>query len=565
MNAAQQGLPDQPDSVAGHVVDVVQGTVTPGVLHIIKGRIAQFEPRADVPQRYLIPGFIDAHIHVESTMLPPAEFARWAVVQGTVATVSDPHEIANVLGVAGVEYMIAEAARRPPFTILFGAPSCVPATAFETSGAVLDAEAVQQLLSRPEIGYLSEVMNVPGVLNDDPDLLAKLRAARRAGKPIDGHAPGFRGEAVMRYAAAGVSTDHECTTLEEARDRLAAGMWVLIREGSAAKDFDALAPLLFEAPEHLMFCSDDKHPNDLLVGHINSIAARAVALGADPIAVLRIACLNPARHYGIDTGLLRPGDRASFVVVDDLLQFRPLATYLDGTCAAREGQPLWSYLAPETPNVFRSCKLTPSSLRLSASRDATLRVIEAYDGKLITGERLFSNAKTGRDGTLQADTARDLLKIAVVNRYTEADPAVALVHGFGLKRGAIASSVAHDSHNVVAVGADDESLLAAIGAVVGVGGGVAVARSPQEVDCLELPIAGLMAAGRGDAVAARYEELDRAANALGSRLRSPLMTLSFMALPVIPRLKLSDKGLFDGEAFAFTTLEIAPDDEPALE
>ncbi len=546
------GTQEQPNSVAGHIVDVQARTVTPGVLHIRTGRIHRIEPRADVPSRYLIPGFIDAHIHVESTMLPPAEFARWALVHGTVATVSDPHEIANVLGITGVDYMLAEAARRPEFRILFGAPSCVPATMFETAGAELDAGAVGELLARPEIGYLSEVMNVPGVLAGEEGLLQKLRTAQDNGKPIDGHAPGLRGEAVRRYAAAGVTTDHECTTIEEARERLEAGMWVLIREGSAAKDFTALSPLMFEAPERLMFCSDDKHPNDLLRGHVNRIAARAVALGIDPLEVLRIACWNPALHYGLRTGFLRPGDPASFVVVGDLTELTPLETYLHGVCVARDGAPLWEYLPPATPNTFRKTLPDKAGLRLQVASGSSMRVMEVYDGKLITGELRVPAAECVLNGAFECDTVRDLLKIAVVNRYADTPPAVAVVHGFGLKRGAIASSVAHDSHNVVAVGADDGSLLAAVAAVVQAGGGVAVARGPAAAEVLPLPIAGLMASAAAEEVAAQYEQLDRTANELGSQLRSPLMTLSFMALLVIPKLKLSDKGLFDGEAFALT-------------
>ncbi len=548
------GYEDRPSEFAGQIVSVTERTITPGVLHIHKGRIAQIEPRADVPDRFLIPGFVDAHIHVESTMLPPAEFARWAVTQGTVATISDPHEIANVLGTAGVEYMLDEAARRPEFTILFGAPSCVPATTFETAGAALDAAAVERLLARPEIGYLSEVMNVPGVLNGDEELLAKLRAARRAGKPIDGHAPGLRGAAVHRYAAAGVATDHECVTIEEARDRLEAGMWVMIREGSAAKDFEALAPLLFEAPERLMFCSDDKHPNDLMRGHIDRLAARAIALGLDPIQALRIACLHPVLHYRLETGLLRPGDRADFVVVDNLSELTPLATYLGGVCVAAEGAPRWSYAAPETPNIFRAGPVTEDALQIAMASAGSVRAIELYDGKLITGEHVVSSADCAGEGRFRCNTTLDLLKIAVVNRYLETPPALAVVHGFGLKRGAVASSVAHDSHNVVAIGAEDDALAAAVNAVIEAGGGVAVATGASEVELLRLPIAGLMATEPGDEVAALYERLDTAAQELGSPLRSPLMTLSFLALLVIPKLKLSDRGLFDGESFAFVDL-----------
>ena len=543
-------------SVSGHIVDVVNRRIGPGTVHFSSGRIERIEPANDVPTQYVIPGFVDAHIHVESTMLPPAEFARWAAARGTVATVSDPHEIANVLGVSGVEYMLSEARRRPEFTILFGAPPCVPATVFETAGAELDAEAVRRLLARDDIGYLSEVMNVPGVLQGDPDLIAKLTAAREAGKPIDGHAPGLRGEGVRTYAAAGVSTDHECTTIEEARERIDAGMWVVIREGSAARDFEALAPLLFEAPDRLMFCSDDKHPNDLIRGHIDRLAARAVSHGLDPIEALRIACYNPLEHYGIKTGLLRPGDPANFVVVNDLYEFEPVTTWLNGQCVARDGVPLLPYLTPDKLNRFRTTIPDISSLRLPLPPDKTIRAIAVRSGSLITGEHRVASRHCTRDGEFRTNLERDLLKIVVVNRYSDEPPAVAVVHGFGLKRGAIASSVAHDSHNVVALGVDDGSLLAAVAHVITAGGGVAVARSPSEVDVLALPIAGLMAVESGDSVAEQYEAIENTARDLGCTLGSPMMTLSFTALLVIPELKLSDRGLFDGRSFGFTPIVV---------
>lgn len=541
-------------SIAGHIVDLENRRIVQGILHTTGERIDRIEPRDDVPHQYIVPGFVDAHIHVESTMLPPAEFARWAAARGTIATISDPHEIANVLGAAGVHYMIGEAARRPEFTILFGAPPCVPATTFETAGAQLDAPAVRTLLEHRSIGYLSEVMNVPGVLQGDPDLMEKLRAARELEKPIDGHAPGLRGEDVRRYAAAGVSTDHECTTIEEARDRLEAGMWVVIREGSAARDFEALAPLLFEAPDRLMFCSDDKHPDALMKGHIDRLAARAVALGVDPLEALRVACLNPQLHYGLRTGLLRPGDPASFVVLEDLRDFQPRATWLLGKCVSRDGETLLDYLPPETPNRFRTTIPDRAGIRLTLPEEGTIRAIAVRDGSLITGEHRAPLRHCVDHGTFQSNTDRDLLKMVVVNRYDDAPPAVAVVHGFGLKHGAIASSVAHDSHNIVAVGVDDESLMAVMERIIRAGGGVAAATSASTVEILPLPIAGLMAAEPGDFVAQQYERIDQRARELGCPLGSPMMTLSFMALLVIPQLKLSDKGLFDGSSFSFTSL-----------
>lgn len=492
----------------------------------------------------LIPGFIDAHVHIESSLLPPAEFARLAVRHGTVASVSDPHEIANVQGLDGVRWMLANAAQTP-FHVLFGAPSCVPATAFETAGARLGVADVETLLATPGIGYLSEVMNFPGVLAGDPGLLAMIAAARRRGLPVDGHAPGLSGEAAAAYAAAGIGTDHECATLAEAEDKLRAGMAILIREGSAARNFETLHPLISRYPGRIMLCTDDCHPDDLARGHIDRLVARAIAHGHDLFAVLEAACLTPQRHYGLALGQLRVGDPFNAALVDNLRDFTVRATWLAGELAAENGQSCLPPVPCQPINRFAARAVRPEELCVAPSDADFSRVIAAEDGQLLTRE-----LRLPLQGPSIAD---DVLLIAVVNRYTPTAPAVALVRGFGLQAGALASSVAHDSHNVIGVGCDAASLATALNAVIAVQGGLALVDGDGQVDCLPLPIAGLMSDLAGDTVASRYAALsDGVRHRLGSPLRAPYMTLSFMALLVIPELKLSDRGLFDGRAFALT-------------
>ncbi len=536
----------------GTIVDIHQRTLYWGEIIIEGDRIARIVAlhQGDGGPPYLLPGFVDAHVHIESSMLPPAEFSRLAAVHGTVATVSDPHEIANVLGTDGVEWMLANAVGAA-FPILFGAPSCVPATVFETAGATLDAGSVAELLADERIGYLSEVMNYPGVLAQDPEVMAKIAAARAVGKAIDGHAPGLKGADAAAYAAAGISTDHECVSLEEALDKITAGMHIIIREGSAARNFSALHPLLSTHPERVMFCTDDLHPDELIAGHINRIVARAVQSGYDLFDVLRAASLNPAQHYRLPIGLLRSGDRADFISVESLRTFTVLETFVAGRCVARQGEPLHKAVPCDSPNRWTATPVRPEDFLIPA-RSSTIRVIGARDGQLITDHLTFDARSSS--GFYAPDVERDLLLIAVVNRYHPALPAVGFIHGFGLKQGALASSVAHDSHNIVAVGTSPDDLATAINALVACGGGVAVC---QGTNChvLPLPIAGLMSNETGYRVAEQYSALDRQAKELGSTLRAPLMTLSFMALLVIPSLKLSDRGLFDGARFAFVPLE----------
>ncbi len=537
-------------SVSGNIVDIFQQTIFPGTVLIERGRIRSITRQEGRRyDHYLLPGFVDAHVHIESSMLVPTEFARLATVHGTVAAVSDPHEIANVLGLTGVRFMLANAAQTP-FEIAFGAPSCVPATPFETAGAELSASEIRQLFEQDGISYLSEVMNVPGVLAGEPEVREKIQIARELGLPIDGHAPGLRGDQARRYAGAGIATDHECCTLSEARDKLAAGMKILIREGSAAKNYEALHPLIDSHPDQCMFCSDDKHPDDLVSGHINELVRRSVALGYDVMKVLQIACVNPVLHYGLNVGLLRIGEPADLLVVNNLREFAVQRTYCKGILVAEEGKALLPSVPVEPVNHFATSEKTVADFRLRES-GSTARVIEAVDGQLMTRERHVPAPI--RDGEIASDIERDILKIAVVNRYADTTPAVALIKNFGLKRGALAESVAHDSHNIVAVGTTDSELCAAVNAVIRAQGGIAAVEG-NSVEVLPLPVAGLMSAEDGYKVAQRYYRLDAKAKQLGSTLWAPLMTLSFMALLVIPDLKLSDKGLFSGKEFHFVPL-----------
>jgi adenine deaminase len=544
---------DGPTSkVVGNVVDVAARRIFAAEVRVGAGRIVAITPMDRPVDGFLLPGFVDAHVHIESSMLAPTEFARAAVVHGTVATVSDPHEIGNVLGVAGVAYMLENAAQSP-LKFNFGAPSCVPATTFETAGASISVAEVERLLDDPRILYLSEMMNFPGVLGGDAECMAKVRAAHRRKKPVDGHAPGLRGEQAASYIAAGITTDHECFTKEEALDKIAAGCKIAIREGSAARNFDALYTLIGEHPGMTMLCSDDKHPDELLVGHINLLVRRAVERGVDVFDALRAACFNPVEHYGLNVGLLRVGDPADFIEVNSLSEFNVRRTWIDGRLVAQEGVALLPPSAPEVVNQFAATHVQPEQFAVKAIPSRRLQVIEALDGQLITN-RLAVDALVD-EGIAVADPARDILKIAVVNRYRSAPPAVGFVKNFGLEAGAMASSVAHDSHNVIAVGVSDDDLAAAINAVMDAGGGLsAVSHRTGDHWVLPLPIAGLMATGSCGEVAAAYQELDAAVKQWGSKLRAPYMTLSFMGLLVIPALKLSDRGLFDGATFEFTPL-----------
>lgn len=542
-----------PFFVEGNLVDAVNRNIHPVRIIISKGKIDAVQKTGslniDPSLPFILPGFIDAHVHIESSMLVPSEFARLAVVHGTVATVSDPHEIANVCGEEGVHFMINDG-KRVPFKFNFGAPSCVPATVFETAGDNIDSAQVKRLLELPEIKYLSEMMNFPGAIEGDEEVLKKISAAHILGKPVDGHAPGLSGEGLVKYINRGISTDHECFTLEEAKEKLSLGMKIIIREGSAAKNFEALISLVDEHPESIMFCSDDKHPDSLVLGHINSLCERAISKGYDVFNVIKAACINPVQHYKLNVGLLRVGDAADFIVVNNLKEFKALATYIDGRKVAEMGQTLIEQQHQKTDplNRFAVKPIDAECISLPAQVDYIHPIIGCIDGQLIT-EKLKLQPKI-EEGFFVSDTSKDVLKIVVINRYKEVPPAIAFIHRFGLTSGAIASSVAHDSHNIVAVGVDDKSIVAAINLLIECKGGISCVGN-QINNVLPLPIGGLMTSNNGFEVADAYTLIDEQAKSLGSTLTSPFMSLSFMALLVIPTIKLSDKGLFDGESFSF--------------
>jgi adenine deaminase len=537
--------------IQGQIIDIENKRIYSGEVHVENGKIISLVEKEHNNKNYILPGFIDAHIHIESSMLVPSEFAKIAVLHGTVATISDPHEIANVLGAAGVYYMI-ENSKKVPLKFHFGAPSCVPATSFETAGAVIDSDGIKELMAHPDIYYLAEMMNYPGVLFDDAEVLKKIEWAKHYNKPVDGHAPGLRGEAVKKYINAGITTDHECFTYEEAQEKLSLGMKVLIREGSAAKNFEALIDLLPKHYENMMFCSDDKHPDDLIVSHINALCARAAAKEIDIFKILQAACINPVKHYNMNVGLLRENDAADFIVVEDLIHFKVLQTYIDGDLVAENGKSFIPDVDFETPNNFNTSKKTIADFEISGSA-SKIRVIEALEGQLITHEihckPLFDGEK------IISDISNDVLKMAVVNRYQNTKPSIAFIKNFGLKKGAIASSVAHDCHNIVVVGTSDEEICKAVNVLIENTGGICAVNG-DEVKSLALPVAGIMSNKDGWETGRLYQEIDGMAKQLGSSLKAPFMTLSFMALLVIPDLKLSDKGLFSGKSFAFVDLEV---------
>ncbi|WP_458626326.1 adenine deaminase [Winogradskyella sp. PC D3.3] len=536
----------------GNIVDIQNRNIYKGEVTIKNGKIESIVEKDCEENHFILPGFVDAHIHIESSMLVPSEFAKIAVNHGTVSTVSDPHEIANVLGVKGVEFMI-ENGKQTPFKFNFGAPSCVPATSFESAGAVIDSDAIKTLMANPDIKYLAEMMNYPGVIYDDAEVLKKIEWAKHYNKPVDGHAPGLRGDDLTKYISAGISTDHECFTYDEGLEKLQKGMKVIIREGSAAKNFNALIDLLDEHYEHMMFCSDDKHPDDLLLGHINEVCARAVAKGNDVFKVLQAACVNPVKHYNLEVGLLNVGDAADCIVVEDLKTFKTLQTYINGELVYDNGVSKIKHVDFQNLNNFKTNKKEVSDFRFESTAKQ-IRVIECLDGELVTNE-IIENS-TIEDGNLVSNVETDVLKMVVVNRYQNDQPAIAFIKNYGLKEGAIASSVGHDSHNIIAVGVSDEAICKAVNLLIENEGGIcAVSDAEQKV--VALPVAGIMSDKNADVIGKQYSELDKMAKQLGSNLHAPYMSLSFMALLVIPALKLSDKGLFDGGKFEFTSVEVS--------
>jgi len=537
--------------VQGNIVDIQNRKIFKGEIDIKNGKINSIREVNYTVENYILPGFVDAHIHIESSMLVPSEFAKIAVLHGTVATVSDPHEIANVLGVKGVEFMI-ENGKKVPLKFNFGAPSCVPATPFESAGAIINSDDIKLMMENPDINYLAEMMNYPGVLFDDEEVLKKIQHAKNNNKPIDGHAPGLRGDDITKYIAAGISTDHECFTYDEALEKLQKGMKVIIREGSAAKNFEALIDLLPEHYENMLFCSDDKHPDDLLLEHINQLCERAVAKGIDVFKVLQVACVNPVRHYKLDVGLLQKNDAADFIIVEDLEKFKVLETYINGELVAKNRESFVQSVDFEVLNNFNTDFKKISDFEFK-SAGKKIRVIEALDGELVTNEIEFDSFIENEN--LVSNTEKDVLKMTVVNRYQNTKPAIAFIKNFGIKEGAIASSVGHDSHNIIAVGVSDEMICKAVNLIIKNKGGVsAVTESEEKI--VSLPVAGIMSDKTALEIGKAYAELDTMAKEMGSKLLAPYMSLSFMALLVIPSLKLSDKGLFNGDSFQFTSLEI---------
>lgn len=535
--------------IKGQYIDIVGKRIFPAAISVQEGVISAIQEIPAAPQQFILPGFIDSHVHIESSMLIPSAFARLAVIHGTIGTISDPHEIANVCGVEGVHYMINNG-KKVPFHFFFGAPSCVPATTFETAGASINSEEVATLLDNKDIYYLSEMMNFPGVLFKDEEVMKKIKAAHAVGKPVDGHAPGLMGEDAQKYIEAGISTDHECFTIEEAVDKLSYGMKILIREGSAAKNFEALYELIDDHPNSVMLCSDDKHPDSLVLGHINQLCARAVAKGLNIFNILKAACINPVVHYQLPTGMARVNDPANFIVIEDLTHFKVAQTYINGQLVADKGQSLIQPIDEKIINQFDTTLIKVEDIQVDLgaypTKENKIAVIEAIDGQLITN--YLWEDPTMIDGKIISDTNKDILKIVVYNRYHPAAPKMAFIKNFGFKHGAIASTVAHDSHNIIAVGVNDHEIVQAINAVIQEKGGISCVKE-QELKVLGLPVAGLMSKDDPYMVAEAYSTIDAMAKSLGSKLGSPFMTLSFMALLVIPHLKLSDKGLFDGDRF----------------
>lgn len=533
----------------GQIIDIRNRRIFAGEITVENGKISAINELETAPEQFIMPGFIDSHVHIESSMMAPSRFAELAVKQGTVGTVSDPHEIANVLGVDGVKFMI-ENGKTVPFHFFFGAPSCVPATPFETAGFSIDSAQTAELMRNPDIWYLGEMMNFPGVVFDDPEVHAKIKAALDAGKPVDGHAPMLSGEQLVKYAKAGISTDHECTNIEEAEEKIRLGMKILIREGSAARDFDMLYTLIDKHPDDVMLCTDDCHPDELLRGHINVKAKKAIEHGMDLFNVLQAACINPVEHYRIPVGMMRVGDNADFIVVGDWREMDVQEVYIGGEKVFDDGKVLFASKPFMSINNFGRNEVTPDSFAIEAKGE-NIKVIVARDGELLTESEIVK-AKT-EDGFVVSDVANDVLKITVVNRYDNSKPAVGFIKGIGIKQGALACSVAHDSHNLIAVGTCDEAIAAALNKVIESRGGLSAIDTASS-EHLALPLAGLMSDRSGEEVAALYHALNQKAAEMGSALRAPYMTLAFMALLVIPKLKLSDKGLFDGTTFAFTDL-----------
>lgn len=534
--------------ISGQFVDIHKREIYPAVISVRDGRIEKIERAVKALAVLILPGLIDSHIHIESSMVTPGAFAMAAVKHGTTGVVSDPHEIANVLGVKGVLYMISDA-KKVPLKFYFGAPSCVPATPFETSGATLDHNEIERLLELPEIKYLSEMMNYPGVICNDEEVYLKLSIAKKLRKPVDGHAPGLTGDSLRKYVSAGISTDHECSTLAEAREKIDLGMKILIREGSAARNLNALKDLYRTNPDMIMLCSDDLHPEMLQIKHINKLIAGLIEEGYDKFDVIRSATVNPVMHYNLDSGLLKPGDSADFILVDNLQTMNVIETWIEGKKIFSNGKVLFKYKPGKAVNNFNCLRVTEADIRVK-NKGGNIRIIETFDGELLT--KGFS-VKAGSMKLVESDPDNDILKIVVKDRYKDSPPAIGFIKGFGLKKGAFASSIAHDSHNIISIGTSDKDIVNAINEIVRLKGGLAVS-SEGELKSLQLDIAGIMTTSSCSEVALDYENLNKLVKSCGCTMKAPFMTLSFMALLVIPDLKIGDKGLFDVKKFGLVTL-----------
>jgi len=534
--------------VSGMLVDIHSREIYPACISIKDGKIENIEKSNSAPNVFIMPGLIDSHIHIESSMVTPGAFALAAVKHGTCGVVSDPHEIANVLGKKGVEFMINDA-KKVPLNFFFGAPSCVPATIFESNGANLDHKEVKKLLRMHEIKYLSEMMNFPGVIHDDTEVMKKLNYAKELSKPIDGHAPGLTGKSLQKYIEAGISTDHECSSLKEAREKISLGMKVLIREGSAAKNLNSLKALFNTNPDMVMLCSDDLHPEMLQNGHINKLIARLISEGFNEFDVIRSATINPSEHYSLEAGLLRPGDSADFILVDSLGKMNVLETWIRGEKVFSNGKVLFKYREGRPINKFNCSKVNESDIKVK-NKYSDIRIIVAEEGELVTAE---IHGSSGGSEYVTPDIGSDVLKIVVKDRYKDFPPSVGFIKGFGLKQGAYASSIAHDSHNIISVGTNDHDIVNSINEIIRMKGGLSVT-SGKTIESLQLNIGGIMTTRSVDEIAHDYDKLNQLVNSFGSKMKAPFMTLSFMALLVIPDLKIGDQGLFDVKKFEQVSL-----------
>lgn len=536
--------------INGNIVDIIKNKIYPGIITVKNKKIINIKKVKRAFNNYILPGLVDAHIHIESSMLCPSRFAETVAPFGTVATVSDPHEIANVLGLKGVEYMIKDA-RTTPLKIFFTAPSCVPATSFETSGATIDAKKIKKLLQKPEIIALGEMMDSPGVILEKEEVIEKIKIAKKLNKPIDGHCPTLSGKELKKYVSSGISTEHEAASIPEAKEKIKAGMKIMIRVGSSANQLEDLIGLAKNGYKEGMFVSDDRHPEDLKKGHVNLILKKAVALGVDPLLAIRMVTLNPVKHYGLGLGLIQKNDPADFIIVNNLKSFSVLESYINGKLIAKNGQALFK-ARPKKINSSLKLKIKKSDdFIIESGKDARVRVIEAHEGKIVTSE-IRRKLKT-KNNDLIPDIKNDILKIANCSRYGNNNIGLGFITGFGLKKGAIASSVSHDSHNIIVIGTDNKNMAKAVNQVIKMNGGLAVVDNKKIIK-LKLPIAGLMSGEPVGKIVKGLNELHKKTKGLGCHLSSPFMTMSFMALLVVPELKLSDRGLFDGNNFMFTDL-----------